>query len=74
MNEAECYRELAGAFDDITMWRNLVALMPYTVHVDHEYQRAMERASRLLAQIPPPRHPIDVRAIRHRLTTPRGHL
>jgi hypothetical protein len=61
--EADLYRELAGAHDDIAMWRNLVAIMPWTVHVDHEAVRSQERAARLLARIPTQRMPIDLRPL-----------
>jgi hypothetical protein len=45
--ETVCYRLVSTAFDDMTMWRNFVALLPYTVHVDHDRERALERARRL---------------------------
>lgn len=61
MSEADAYRQLAAACDEIVMWRNFVALLPYTVHVDHEYERAMGRAARLLARIPTQRAPSDSR-------------
>lgn len=63
MVEADLYRELASAYDDITLWRNLVALMPWTVHVDHEAVRAHERAVRLLARMPVQRMPVDLRPL-----------
>lgn len=61
MDEADLYRQLAKAHDDITLWRNLVALLPYTVHVDHEVERARERITRLLGRIPTQRIPLDLR-------------
>jgi hypothetical protein len=67
MDEAD--RLLARAFDDITMFRRLLALMPYTVHVDHDQCRAVERsrerAVKLLSRAPA--RP----GVAHRLTPPR---
>lgn len=63
MSEADLCRELARAYDDVAMWRNLVALMPWTVHVDHEAVRAHERAVRLLARVPTQRMPVDLRPL-----------
>jgi hypothetical protein len=62
VSNAELHRQLANAFDDVTMWRNLVALLPWTVHVDHEARRAHERAMRLLGRIPTQRLPLDLRS------------
>lgn len=65
MAEADCYRELATALDDVAMHMILLALLPWTVHVDHQAERAererrasRERAARLLAQIPTQRLPM----------------
>lgn len=63
MVEADLYRQLASAHDDITLWRNLVAIMPWTVHVDHEAERSRERAVRLLGRIPLQRTPVDLRPL-----------
>lgn len=69
MTDSEALRQLATALEDITMHMTLLALLPYTVHVDHRAERAeferrasRERASRLLLRIPTQRLPIDVRA------------
>jgi hypothetical protein len=48
----ESARLLAKAFDDIELYRRLLALMPWTVHCNHEQRRAAERATALLARIP----------------------
>lgn len=61
MSEADAYRQLAAAYDDIAMYRNLLALLPYTVPVNHEFERATERAALLLARIPTQRKPLDLR-------------
>lgn len=45
--------QLARALDDLDMWRNLVALLPYTVHRDHRAERAASR-------IPLQRRPVDL--------------
>lgn len=59
MHEPDLLRRLAEAFDDIEMHFRLLALMPWTVHVDHraerveyERRRSRERAEALLARIP----------------------
>lgn len=52
MSEADCYRALARAHDDLAMHRTLLALLPWTVHVDHEYERSVARATRLLNRLP----------------------
>lgn len=79
MDEAD--RLLARAFSDIELYRRVLALMPYTVHVDHEQQRARERAReravRLLSCTVPTQRGAEPTV--HRLTTPRrssqgGHL
>lgn len=59
MSEADAYRRLAEVCDDVTMWRNFVALMPWTVHVNHEHERARERAERILSRIPTQREPSE---------------
>lgn len=64
MTEADLYRELARAHRDLVMWRNLMALLPYTVHVDHEARRAHERAVALISRIPIQRMPVDLRPLR----------
>jgi hypothetical protein len=69
LEEFDPYAELTTAHRDLALWRNLVALLPWTVHVDHEHERARERARRL-ARIPTQRGVAPAR----RLTTPRGHL
>lgn len=58
MDELDYLNRLAELRRDVLMWRNLMALLPYAVHVDHEVERAerarrdsRERAARL-AQIP----------------------
>lgn len=48
----EAHRLLARAFDDIELYRRLLALMPWTVHCNHHQRRARERATRLLALSP----------------------
>jgi hypothetical protein len=48
----ESARLLAKAFDDLEMYRRLLALMPWTVHCDHERRRASERATRMFARVP----------------------
>lgn len=45
----EAARLLAKAFDDIELYRRLLALMPWAVHCNHQQRRAVERAARLLA-------------------------
>lgn len=58
----ESARLLAKAFDDLDMHRRLLALLPWTVHCDHEQRRADERADTertralLLARIPDQRY------------------
>lgn len=54
MPEADVLRQLATALDDIAMHMTLLALLPWTVHVDHqaarvEFERraSRERAARL---------------------------
>jgi hypothetical protein len=55
------------AEDDVRMWRTLVALLPYTIHVDHEAEwtelvrRDARQRAIALARIPPPRPPADRR-------------
>lgn len=75
MDEAD--RLLARAFSDIELYRRLLALMPYTVHVDHDQRRATEhateRATRMFAHVPAQRRENALRAVR-RPTTPWGHL
>jgi hypothetical protein len=74
---AEAYRKLAEAIDDIAMYRNLLALLPYTVHVDREAEwmelarRDAQQRAAALAQIPRQRGPIDLRP-RVRAGAPRG--
>lgn len=58
MTDPDVLRRLATALDDIAMHMTLLALLPWTVHVDHqaaraEYERraSRERAARL-ASIP----------------------
>ena len=62
--------ELAAALDDIAMHMNLLALLPWTVHVDHRAERAererrasRERAVRL-AGIPSQRRPMRSELLR----------
>lgn len=59
---------LKDALDDIEMHFRLLALLPWTVHVDHAAERAelerrssQERAARLLSRIPTQRAPSDPR-------------
>lgn len=66
MTESELYRELATAHEDVAMWRNLVALMPWTVHVDHAAERSRMRAIQLLGRIPTPRPTLDRRLVARR--------
>jgi len=68
---AQAYRRLAEALDDITLHRNLLALLPWTVHVDHAFERSQERALRLLSRLPTQRAPLDLRP-HVRAGTPRG--
>ena len=69
---AKLYDDLAQAHRDMVMYRTLLALLPYTVHVDHEYERAMERAA-LLARIPTQRQrPLDLRPVARPGVAPRG--
>jgi hypothetical protein len=63
VDELDYLNRLAELRRDVLMWRNLMALVPYAVHVDHEAQRAerarqesRERAARLLARIPTQRN------------------
>jgi hypothetical protein len=63
VTESDVLRRLAQAFDDITMWRNFVAIMPWTVHVDHEAERSRERAAKLLGRIPTQRLSLDTRLV-----------
>lgn len=63
MIESELYTELAKAHRDLELWRNLVALLPWTVHVDHAAVRSRERALRLMSRIPLPRMPVDLRPL-----------
>jgi hypothetical protein len=35
--------QLARALDDLDMYRNLLVLLPYTVHRDHRAERANSR-------------------------------
>lgn len=48
----EAHRLLARAFDDIELYRRLLALMPWTVHCNHQQRRARERAARIIARQP----------------------
>lgn len=72
MDDAD--RLLARAFSDIELYRRLLALMPYTVHVDHAQRRAVEhateRATRMFALVPSQRRESALRVL-HRLTTQR---
>lgn len=43
--------------DELQFWRNYACLLPYTVRVD----RDGERAARLAARIPSQRRPVDLR-------------
>jgi hypothetical protein len=59
MDEPESLHRLAAALNDVAMHMNLLALLPWTVHVDHaaghaerERAAAQERAARLLTRIP----------------------
>jgi hypothetical protein len=68
VTEPDALRRLAEALDDVGMHLTLLALLPWTVHVDHRAERAeferrasRERAARLLSRIPTQRIPIDVR-------------
>ena len=61
-------RQGRPSVDDLTMHLRLLYLLPYTVHVDHQVERAaherraaQERASRLLARIPSQRPSNDPR-------------
>lgn len=51
----EATRLLARSFADIEMYRRLLAIMPWAVHVDHDQRRALERATRIFARTPEPR-------------------
>jgi hypothetical protein len=66
MDEPETLRQLATALEDVVMHLNLLALLPFTVHVDHRLERqeferraSRERAARLLSRIPMPRPPSE---------------
>lgn len=72
MAEADTLRQLAGALDDIGMHLILLALLPWTVHVDHAAERAeferrasRDRAARLLLRVPAQRLPLGVRRSVH---------
>ncbi len=63
MSDSDLLRRLAEALEDIEVHYRLLALLPWTVHVDHaaeraEYERraSRERAERLLARIPTQRN------------------
>ena len=69
---AKLYDALAQAHRDIELHRNLLALLPWTVHVDHQLERAIERAT-LLARIPAQRQrPLDLRPATRPGVAPRG--
>lgn len=69
---AKLYDDLARAHRDIELHRNLLALLPWTVHVDHALERAIERAT-LLSRIPTQRQrPLDLRPAAHSGAAPRG--
>jgi hypothetical protein len=57
--EAETYRRLATALDELDLWARLAPLLPFAVHHDHTAERAAEQARRL-AQIPTQRRPVDL--------------
>lgn len=56
MAEADAYRRLAAALEDLELWTRLAPLLPFAVHHDHLAARAAER-SRRLSQIPTQRTP-----------------
>ena len=64
MADPDTEQRLAAALDDIAMHMNLLALLPWTVHVDHraeraEYERRASRARAVrLASIPSQRRPM----------------
>lgn len=70
MHEAMCYRLLAEAADDMDMYRNLLALLPWTVHVNRRRTRGGARNFR------PPRIPSPRRSTEpsRRRPVQKGHL
>lgn len=59
MADADIYRRLAVALDELELWRNLAPLLPWAVHHDHKAERQEERLRRL-ASIPQQRRPVDL--------------
>lgn len=47
MDEAACHRLVATVYDDMEVYRTLLALLPWAVHVDHKHERAQQRGERL---------------------------
>ena len=67
MHEAMCYRLLAEAADDMEMYRNLLALLPWTVHVNRRRLRSGARNFR----VPSPRRSTEQS---RRRPVQKGHL
>lgn len=60
MPEADAYRRLAAALEELEIWARLAPLLPFAVHVDHDSRRLEERR-RQLARIPTQRaRPVDL--------------
>jgi len=70
--DADIYRRLVIALDDLELWSKLAPLLPFAVHHDHAADRAAQQ--RRLAQLPSPRRPVGLwpvpRAGHSRFTPP----
>jgi hypothetical protein len=58
--DADTYRRLSAALEEIELWARIAPLLPFAVHHDHEAERERERQRRL-AMIPSPRRPVEQR-------------
>lgn len=74
MPEADAYRRLAAALEDLELYAKILPLLPWAVHHDHAADR-MDQRLRRLASVPQQRRPVDLwpvpRAGQQRIQLPR---